>query len=113
MTFKFNLQLFGEGLSIPGIDEDILKELQDDADTGDEEKAADEGGDNTGNADADSENKQVTGDNGGDESGEQQQQQEDESEADDDEELPEGSNIPYHRFKRFNERRKAPGDDHD
>ena len=28
MTFKFNLQLFGEGLSIPGIDEDILKELQ-------------------------------------------------------------------------------------
>lgn len=107
MTFKFNLQLFGEGLSIPGIDEDILKELQDDADTGDEEKAADEGGDNTGNADADSENKQVTGDNGGDESGEQQQQQEDESEADDDEELPEGSNIPYQRFKSVNERRKA------
>ena len=107
MIFKFDLQLFGEGLSIPGIDDDILKELEGDIDTDDEEKAADEGDDNTGNADADSDNKQVTGDNDGDEGGEQQQQQEDESEADDDEELPEGSNIPYQRFKSVNERRKA------
>ena len=101
--FRFNLQLFGEGLQIPGIDEDIVKEIAGELDTEDKD---DGGAEETGSAEADSDNKQVAGDdNGGAE--ETTQQQEGESEGEDDEELPEGTNIPYPRFKSVNEKRKA------
>lgn len=89
--FKFNFQLFAEPLDIPGIDEDILKELaeEDNSEEITEEvvEAAEEEHTEEPTAEADSVNKEV-------------------EVADEFEDVKEGQTIPYDRFKSVNERRK-------
>lgn len=88
--FKFNFQLFADSLDIPGIDEDILKELAEEdvsENTTEEVVAAEEEHTEEPTADADSDNKQVEA-------------------ADEFEDVKEGQTIPYDRFKSVNERRK-------
>lgn len=88
--FKFDFQLFAEPLDIPGIDEDILKELAEEEEpqeTTEEVETVEEQADEP-SVEADNVNKQV----------------EDQDEFDD---IKEGQTIPYNRFKTVNDQRKS------
>ena len=87
--FKFDFQLFAEPLDIPGIDEEILKELAEEnvtEDTTEVVEVAEEHVEEP-SVEADNVNKQV----------------EEQDEFDD---IKEGQTIPYNRFKTVNDQRK-------
>lgn len=88
MLFTFNFQMFND--DIPGIDADVLEQFKDELPQ--EEPAEQEEQQEEAHADHHSDNKDV-------EPTEQQTEEE--------EEVPEGSNVPYNRFKGVNERMKA------
>ncbi|PWM78665.1 MAG: hypothetical protein DBY32_04080 [Phascolarctobacterium sp.] len=107
MMFIFNLQLF-DGLEIPGIDPDIANEIAAELNNGGEEERGgdnDSQGDDTGNADADSDNKHVDGGTEG--ATDAATKSAPEGGTDEYDDVPEGNSIPYMRFKQLNERRKA------
>lgn len=88
MLFTFNFQMFND--DIPGIDADVLEQFKDELPQ--EEPAEQPEQQEEAHADHHSDNKDV-------EPTEQQTEEE--------EEVPEGSNVPYNRFKGVNERMKA------
>lgn len=88
MLFTFNFQMFND--DIPGIDADVLEQFKDELPQ--EEPAEQEEQQEEAHADHHSDNKDV-------EPTEQQTEEE--------EEVPEGPNVPYNRFKGVNERMKA------
>ena len=104
---KFDLQLFAEEIEIPGIDPEIAKQVAAEYNEGDDNKEPNADDAEGGNAEADSDNKQVADGSGKEADGADNQQQESEEGADDFEDLPEGSKIPYPRFKELNQRRKS------
>lgn len=86
--FKFNFQMFND--DIPGIDADVLEQFKDELPQ--EEPAEQEEQQEEAHADHHSDNKDV---------------EPTEQETEEEEEVPEGSNVPYNRFKGVNERMKA------
>ena len=88
MLFTFNFQMFND--DIPGIDADVLEQFKDELPQ--EEPAEQPEQQEEAHADHHSDNKDV----------EQTEQQ-----TEEEEEVPEGSNVPYNRFKGVNERMKA------
>lgn len=86
--FNFNFQMFND--DIPGIDADVLEQFKDELPQ--EEPAEQPEQQEEAHADHHSDNKDV-------EPTEQQTEEE--------EKVPEGSNVPYNRFKGVNERMKA------
>lgn len=90
MLFTFDLQMFN--VAIPGIDDDVLEQFKDELP---EESETDDQTNDTepAPADPDSDNKEDEQDDGVVDT--------------EDEELPEGSSVPYGRFKGVNERMKA------
>lgn len=91
MLFTFNFQMFGD--EIPGIDADILEQFKDELPQEDPAEQPEQQ-EEAAHADHHSDNKDV-------EPTTEEQQTEEE------EEIPEGSNVPYNRFKGVNERMKA------
>lgn len=89
MLFTFNFQMFND--DIPGIDADVLEQFKDELPQ-EEPAEQPEQQEEEAHADHHSDNKDV-------EPTEQQTEEE--------EEVPEGSNVPYNRFKVVNERMKA------
>ena len=86
--FKFNFQMFND--DIPGIDADVLEQFKDELPQ--EEPAEQPEQQEEAHADHHSDNKDV---------------EPTETTTEEEEEVPEGSNVPYNRFKGVNERMKA------
>lgn len=92
MLFNFDLQMFNDDSSIPGIDADVLEQFKDELPQAEEATEPTEQKEEAADADTHSDNKE-----------EQQQQTQQEEE----EEVQEGSSIPYSRFKSINDRMKT------
>lgn len=93
MLFTFDLQMFN--VAIPGIDEDVLEQFKDELP---QESETDDQNAEPATADADSDNKEP----------EQDDEQDHETvDTEGEEEVPEGSSVPYGRFKGVNDRMKA------
>ena len=95
MLFTFNFQMFND--EIPGIDADVLEQFKDELpqeEPAKQQEQEPEQQEEAAHADHHSDNKDV-------EPTTEEQQTEEE------EEVPEGSNVPYNRFKGVNERMKA------
>ena len=88
MLFTFNFQMFND--DIPGIDADVLEQFKDELPQ--EEPAEQPEQQEDAHADHHSDNKDV---------------EPTEEQTEEEEEVPEGSNVPYNRFKGVNERMKA------
>lgn len=88
MLFTFNFQMFND--DIPGIDADVLEQFKDELPQ--KEPAEQPEQQEEAHADHHSDNKDV---------------ELTEQETEEEEEVPEGSNVPYNRFKGVNERMKA------
>ena len=101
---KFDLQLFAEEIEIPGIDPEIAKQVAAEYNEGDDNKEPNADDAESGNAEADSDNKQVADGSGNEADTADGEQQADGAEDFDD--TPEGGKIPYPRFKELNQRRK-------
>ena len=87
--FKFNFQMFND--EIPGIDADVLEQFKDELPQEEPAEQPEQQEEET-PADHHSDNKDV---------------EPTEQETEEEEEVPEGSNVPYNRFKGVNERMKA------
>lgn len=87
MLFTFNFQMFND--DIPGIDVDVLEQFKDELP---QEEPAAEQQEEEAHADHHSDNKDV---------------EPTEQDTEEEEEVPEGSNVPYNRFRGVNERMKA------
>lgn len=87
--FKFNFQMFND--EIPGIDADVLEQFKDELPQEEPAEQPEQQGEEA-PADHHSDNKDV---------------EPTEQETEEEEEVPEGSNVPYNRFKGVNERMKA------
>lgn len=87
--FKFNFQMFND--EIPGIDADVLEQFKDELPQEEPAEQQEQQEEET-PADHHSDNKDV---------------EPTEQETEEEEEVPEGSNVPYNRFKGVNERMKA------
>lgn len=87
--FKFNFQMFND--EIPGIDADVLEQFKDELPQEEPAEQPEQQEEET-PADHHSDNKDV---------------EPTEQETEEEEEVPEGSNVPYNRFKVVNERMKA------
>lgn len=87
--FKFNFQMFND--EIPGIDADVLEQFKDELPQEEPAEQPEQQAEET-PADHHSDNKDV---------------EPTEQETEEEEEVPEGSNVPYSRFKGVNERMKA------
>lgn len=95
MLFTFNFQMFND--DIPGIDADVLEQFKDELPQEEPAKQPEQEPEQqevAAHADHHSDNKDV------EPTAEEQQTEEEE-------EVPEGSNVPYNRFKGVNERMKA------
>lgn len=89
MLFTFNFQMFND--DIPGIDADVLEQFKDELPQ-EEPAEQPEQQEEEAHADHHSDNKDV---------------EPTEEQTEEEEEVPEGSNVPYNRFKGVNERMKA------